>query len=314
MREWQVGDPIGDGNDIGVPDIPYMGYLKDDEEVENNYHDRLSFDLTSAKHFFEKKDYKTAFLSLKSAWEYYSKMEKKITNPFDREWICELCCRIINNKADYYSDAMDIVRKNRYPVMLCRNCDYLYPAGYKCCIMCGKPLSTPGRSAETVADELREILEDRIYDERVIEKIVSKSLQLMKSNDSRLVEIRPGNYLDTDYVFEKRHRYFTTQYICAYSPEYVGPLVFYEFDVKHDYGRLLSDDGFKKLVRDTEIETGYKFRDCIGGYDDGIDYGDYGFIFKDKVDVSLRFDTPQGGIAIYDIDLDSMKLTDCRIY
>lgn len=29
MREWQVGDPIGDGNDIGVPDTKYMGYLRD---------------------------------------------------------------------------------------------------------------------------------------------------------------------------------------------------------------------------------------------------------------------------------------------
>ena len=34
MREWQVGDPVGDGNDIGVPDIPYMGYLREDEEEE----------------------------------------------------------------------------------------------------------------------------------------------------------------------------------------------------------------------------------------------------------------------------------------
>ena len=32
MREWQVGDPIGDGNDIGVPDIPYMGYLKNKDK------------------------------------------------------------------------------------------------------------------------------------------------------------------------------------------------------------------------------------------------------------------------------------------
>ena len=32
MREWQVGDPIGDGNDIGVPDIPYMGYLKNNDK------------------------------------------------------------------------------------------------------------------------------------------------------------------------------------------------------------------------------------------------------------------------------------------
>ena len=27
MDEWKVGDPIGLGNDAGVPDIPYMGYL-----------------------------------------------------------------------------------------------------------------------------------------------------------------------------------------------------------------------------------------------------------------------------------------------
>ena len=32
MREWQVGDPIGDGNDIGVPDTKYMGYLRKDNE------------------------------------------------------------------------------------------------------------------------------------------------------------------------------------------------------------------------------------------------------------------------------------------
>ena len=28
MRQWQVGDPIGDGNDIGVLDVAYMDYLK----------------------------------------------------------------------------------------------------------------------------------------------------------------------------------------------------------------------------------------------------------------------------------------------
>ena len=39
MREWQVGDPIGDGNDIGVPDIPYMDYLKnsEDDEIPHNH-------------------------------------------------------------------------------------------------------------------------------------------------------------------------------------------------------------------------------------------------------------------------------------
>ncbi len=32
MREWQVGDPIGDGNDIGVPDTKYTGYLRNNNE------------------------------------------------------------------------------------------------------------------------------------------------------------------------------------------------------------------------------------------------------------------------------------------
>ena len=39
MREWQVGDPIGNGNDIGVPDIKYMGYLKnhDDDVIDDMF-------------------------------------------------------------------------------------------------------------------------------------------------------------------------------------------------------------------------------------------------------------------------------------
>jgi Flp pilus assembly protein TadD len=39
MREWQVGDPIGDGNDIGVPDTKYLNYLKNndyDAPIRNN--------------------------------------------------------------------------------------------------------------------------------------------------------------------------------------------------------------------------------------------------------------------------------------
>lgn len=38
MREWQVGDPVGDGNDIGVPDTKYMSYLRNNDEntISNN--------------------------------------------------------------------------------------------------------------------------------------------------------------------------------------------------------------------------------------------------------------------------------------
>lgn len=43
MREWQVGDPI-DGNEIGVPDIPYMDYLKErnNDEYGDNYSNSYS--------------------------------------------------------------------------------------------------------------------------------------------------------------------------------------------------------------------------------------------------------------------------------
>ena len=34
MDEWHVGDPADWGDSVGVPDIPYMGYLQDDEDEE----------------------------------------------------------------------------------------------------------------------------------------------------------------------------------------------------------------------------------------------------------------------------------------
>lgn len=42
MDEWQVGDPADWGDSVGVPDIPYMGYLQDDEEEENDHPRRVS--------------------------------------------------------------------------------------------------------------------------------------------------------------------------------------------------------------------------------------------------------------------------------
>lgn len=34
MDEWHVGDPADWGDHVGVPDIPYMGYLRDNEDEE----------------------------------------------------------------------------------------------------------------------------------------------------------------------------------------------------------------------------------------------------------------------------------------
>ncbi len=35
MDEWKAGDPADWGDSVGVPDIPYMGYLDDDEEDDD---------------------------------------------------------------------------------------------------------------------------------------------------------------------------------------------------------------------------------------------------------------------------------------
>ena len=52
MREWQVGDPVGDGNDIGVPDTRYMGYLKDDESYEDEIADDFKFHMNHAREYY----------------------------------------------------------------------------------------------------------------------------------------------------------------------------------------------------------------------------------------------------------------------
>lgn len=50
MREWQVGDPIDDGNDIEVPDIKYMSYLKDNNE-NKQYRNSSTNDIQLSKQY-----------------------------------------------------------------------------------------------------------------------------------------------------------------------------------------------------------------------------------------------------------------------
>lgn len=37
MDEWNVGDPADWGDSVGVPDIPYMGYLQDDDDEKDSH-------------------------------------------------------------------------------------------------------------------------------------------------------------------------------------------------------------------------------------------------------------------------------------
>ena len=75
MREWQVGDPVGDGNDIGVPDIPYMDYLKDDDESsQEDIVDDFKYNINNARDFYNMNNYETAFRFLDSSFRIYGKM------------------------------------------------------------------------------------------------------------------------------------------------------------------------------------------------------------------------------------------------
>nr|WP_295162698.1 hypothetical protein [uncultured Methanobrevibacter sp.] len=77
----------------------------------------------------------------------------------------------------------------------------------------------------------------------------------------------------------------------------------------------MDETAFQKQVREIEDKTGYSFDGCAGGYGYDFDEDHYNFIFTDMISVSARFKTPDGRTALYDIDLDSMKLSDeCRIY
>ena len=54
MRECQVGDPIGNGNDIGVPDIKYMGYLKNHDDGNGRRNNNpSSADINKSRRFQE---------------------------------------------------------------------------------------------------------------------------------------------------------------------------------------------------------------------------------------------------------------------
>lgn len=66
MREWQVGDPVGDGNDMGVPDTKYMGYLRNNEN--NQSKNTSTKDIELSKQYYQQamklKDEKKAYDAL----------------------------------------------------------------------------------------------------------------------------------------------------------------------------------------------------------------------------------------------------------
>lgn len=53
MGDWHVGDPVGFGNDIGAPEVPYMSYVRRDEEKKEDSTEAQNPNLMRAKRLGE---------------------------------------------------------------------------------------------------------------------------------------------------------------------------------------------------------------------------------------------------------------------
>ena len=137
----------------------------------------------------------------------------------------------------------------------------------------------------------------------------------MESNYSVLTSIEEPDLLSVDFIFEKEHEYFKTTYTCQFNQEYHEMRIFEEFDITHDHTGLLNNKKFQASIRETEKRTGFRFRECDGGYGAELDSTRYDFIFTDEINVFARFDMGNGHTAVFDVDLDNLKLSkDYEIY
>lgn len=312
MREWQVGDPVGDGNDIGVPDTRYMGYLKEDEDDEDSDVNYFRFCFTQFHGGFLAQNYDMSFGYLKQAFEMYEELSLEerrqlSDNPFSHGFVIELCSKIYNKRDERQSDALRIIKRHKIPFIICDSCKNLYPNYYKQCTNCGK--SFEKSENEEMADKIREVLEPIVYDKAAINELAQRSIILMESNDSRLVGIEEIDFMNVDFIFEKEHEYFKTTYRCLFCQENHDFRIFEDFESIHDHTKLLNNETFQKSIKDTEYRTGFKFKECDGGYGERLDDNRFDFVFTDDIYVFARFNMPNGNIAVFDIDLDSLKLS-----
>ena len=311
MREWQVGDPVGDGNDIGVPDIRYMGYLRDDED-EDSLVNEFRFSFTQFHAGFEAGNYDTAFNYLKEAFEIYEDLDSHerqqlSDSPFSHRYVMELCSNIFNRHDERQNDALKIIKRHKLEIVTCDSCNNIYPKYYRHCVSCGKSLEKSQK--EEMADEIRKALQPIVYDKAAINELVQRSMILMDSNDSRLVRIEEIDLLHVNFIFEKEHEYFRTIYTCQFLQEDHYLRIFDDFEITHDHTRLLQNESFQKSIRKTEYKTGFKFMECDGGYGGRLDKNRFDFIFTDDIYVTARFDMRNNHVAVFDVDLDNLKLS-----
>ena len=68
MDEWKVGDPADWGDHVGVPDIPYMGYLNNEDDKDIKYNDIEENGLAEeARKLYERQEYLEALTKINLA-------------------------------------------------------------------------------------------------------------------------------------------------------------------------------------------------------------------------------------------------------
>ncbi len=287
-----------------------MGYLKDEEDEEEKL-ESFRFYFTQFHGDFMTQKYDTAFNFLKGASETYQDLDsyqrsQLSDNPFSHPFVAELCSKIYNLRDERQLDASKIIKRHNVAVVICDNCKNIYPKDIERCANCGK--SFVNSPYDEAADKLAEILQRIVYDKSAIAPLVTRSMILMKSNYSVLTAIEEPDLLNVDFVFEKEHEYFKTTYTCQFNQEYHETRIFEEFDITHDHTRLLSEKAFQESIRETEKRTGFRVIECDGGYGANLDENRYDFIFTDEIYVFARFDMGNGNTAVYDVDLDNLKI------
>ncbi len=313
MKERQVGEPVTDGNNIKVPDTKYNDYSKNKSEAyEDEIIDAFKLILNSGRNCYYNRQYYHAFSSVKVTFEVYRLMDSNTKSkirddPFNRYWIVDLCCKIIN-KHDYNSsEAREIISENNLYIKTCPNCNYVYPPDYSHCINCGNEMKTLKKTPEEIEGEIHAIIKNTIPNTHFIHQLVERSIILMKSNDCRLVKIE--NRLSShQFIFEKEHKYFKTIYNCNFIPNESSG-IFKDCKITHDYDKLFKNKTFWKLIKNTETKTGFRFKNCAGGYGSQTDNNGNDFIFNDNVCVYVGFNMDNNQIAVYDLDLDNMQLS-----
>ena len=154
MREWKIGDPMGDGNDIGVPDIRYMDYLKDDEYETEKLED-FRFFYGEFHREFETENFDTSFSHLNRAFKIYQKLSIRerrqlSDNPFNHRYAVELYSLIYNLWDERRNDVIKIINKQEIPIVVCDNCKNIYPTHYTYCVNCGESLEKSQNEKNTL--------------------------------------------------------------------------------------------------------------------------------------------------------------------